>query len=100
MNVRSTPSSFAISVNVAIQWVSGDDLFRTYDTEEPVKGRGEFVDKRILDSKLKQIFEFKSDERVAATPEEKEAAEDRIRAATKEKALAEEEGEEEGAAGT
>lgn len=74
MNVRSTPSSFAISVNVAIQWVSGDDLFRTYDTEEPVKGRGEFVDKKILDSKLKQIFEFKSDKRVAAPPEEKDTA--------------------------
>lgn len=68
MNVRSTPSSFAISVNVAIQWVSGDDLFRKYDTEEPVKGRGEFVDKRILNPTLKQMFAFKSDERV---PEKK-----------------------------
>ena len=76
MNVRSTPSSFAISVNVAIQWVSGDDLFRKYDTEEPVKGRGEFVDKRILDETLKEIFKFESDERVEAPPEKKDAAEE------------------------
>ena len=75
MNVRSTPSSFAISVNVAIQWVSGDDLFRKYDTEEPVKGRGEFVDNRILNPTLKQMFAFKSDERV---PEKKAPSESAI----------------------
>ena len=45
MGVRTAPSSYAISVNVHVQWVSGDDLFRKYDGRRPVGvglvGRGE-----------------------------------------------------------
>ena len=45
MGVRTAPSSYAISVNVHVQWVSGDDLFRKYDgrrcTGISLVGRGE-----------------------------------------------------------
>ena len=45
MGVRTAPSSYAISVNVHVQWVSGDDLFRKYDgrrcTGVSLVGRGE-----------------------------------------------------------
>ena len=42
MGVRTAPSSYAISVNVAVEWVSGDLLFRKYDGgSQRLRGRGE-----------------------------------------------------------
>ena len=42
MGVRTAPSSYAISVNVNVQWVSGDYLFRKYDGRNVgLVGRGE-----------------------------------------------------------
>lgn len=42
MGVRTAPSSYAISVNVAVQWLSGDALFRKYDGRQlGLVGRGE-----------------------------------------------------------
>ena len=42
MGVRTAPSSYAISVNVNVQWVSSDELFRRYDGRNVgLVGRGE-----------------------------------------------------------
>ena len=42
MGVRTAPSSYAISVNVNVQWCSSDELFRKYDGRNVgLVGRGE-----------------------------------------------------------
>ena len=42
MGVRTAPSSYAISVNVNVSWVSSDELFRRYDGRNVgLVGRGE-----------------------------------------------------------
>ena len=47
MGVRTAPSSYAISVNVNVQWVSSDALFRKYDGRHiGLVGRGEVAPER------------------------------------------------------
>ena len=47
MGVRTAPSSYAISVNVNVQWVSSDALFRRYDGRHVgLVGRGELAPER------------------------------------------------------